>query len=493
MEILVILPNNLGDIIMTTPALAGLRIKFPGAQIIFFAEKGFEAGIVNNPDIDNIYLFDRKRMKEIILKGNSEEILIEFRRAFSDFEKITFDYIFNFSQHEYISYLATWLKSKKVLGRFFNRGGNHSIDDKWSRYLYAIPFARKFNMLHASDVYRRIAEVENQTSFSSINFTEDELNKSAEYLEKTGVDLDGGEIVFFQPGAAFSTKRWPESYYVKLGKMLVKKNIQIVVSGALPEKENAEKIAIEIGDGAFCTAGETSFREAMVNLNFADALVTGDTALMHAAAGLNVRTFAIFGSTNPVETGPYGESHFIFTSKKCNEFPCFKNSCDHMTCMKSITPDDLFAVMKGKEEKVKESNVYESSFTALGDYRLAKVNGSASNLFSTSEAHFVKSLLDGTLRSKKYTELLLVDNRVVADIVADMVKLLKKYLEKGDVKFISAFEQRKKDIEDVGGISLLWGAYLNLALNSIPLIDPISAIEQSIDVCESFSKMLTVR
>ena len=44
-KILVILPNNLGDIIMTTPALEGLKSKYPDSEITFFEEEGFEGGI----------------------------------------------------------------------------------------------------------------------------------------------------------------------------------------------------------------------------------------------------------------------------------------------------------------------------------------------------------------------------------------------------------------------------------------------------------------
>lgn len=493
MNILVILPNNLGDVIMATPALSGLRAKYPGANITFMVEKGFEAGLINNSDVDNIFSFDRKKIKKVIQNGNSEEILIEFKNSLSEIISIEFDFIFNFSQHEYITYLVTLLKGKQILGSYYNRGGNQSIEDKWSLYLYSIPFAREFNMLHVSDVYKRICGTEQQSTFCSIIFTEEELKSSAEYLEKIGVNLDDGEIVVFQPGAAFPSKRWPESYYVKLGKMLVKRDIQIIVSGAPSEKEYAEKIAIEIGEGAFCSAGETSFREAMANLNFADALVTGDTALMHAAAGLNVRTYSIFSSTNPVETGPYGESHFIFTSKKCKEFPCFKKTCDNMVCMKSIEPEDIYNVMTGEEDKAVGINVYETTFTAQGDFKLGKVNGNASNLYDLQGAHFVKSLMDRKLRVRKYSETLLVDNRVVSDIISDMATLLEKYIEKGDVKYISSFEDRKKDIDAVGGVASLWGAYLNLSLNSIPIIDPLSAVKNSIAKCNVVSKMLFIR
>lgn len=477
---------------MTTPALSGLRIEYPEARILFLVEKGFEAGIVNNLDIDEIIQFDRNKLKEIIKDGDSEKILNELKIVFSDIKDIEFRHIVNFSQHEYISYLVSWLNAKDKVGRYFNRGGNFSIDDKWSRYLYTIPFARNFNMLHASDVYRRVAGVERQPTFCNVTFSEDELDKASDYLESIGVDLDGKEIVFFQPGAAFSSKRWPESYFVKLGKLLAKRDVQIVVSGADSEKDYAEKIAIEIGDGAFCTAGETSFREAMANLNFADALVTGDTALMHAAAGINVRTFSIFGSTNPVETGPYGDSHFIFTSKECKEFPCFKNSCNHMSCMKSITPEDVFNVMIGKEGVVKNSNVYETAYADNGDYRLGNVNGHASPIYDKEIAHFIKSLFDRKLRIGKYSAVLLVDNRVVKDIVADMSCLLEKYLNKGDVKYIKAFEERKKDLSDVGGVALFWSAYLNLGLNSISLIDPVEGVKNTINVCNDLVKQLSI-
>jgi ADP-heptose:LPS heptosyltransferase len=59
---------------------------------------------------------------------------------------------------------------------------------------------------------------------------------------------------------------------------------------------------------------------------------------MHVAAALDVPLIAIFGSTNPVTTGPWGSrSRVVRTDVPCS--PCLKPFCryGHLDCMRRIT------------------------------------------------------------------------------------------------------------------------------------------------------------
>jgi ADP-heptose:LPS heptosyltransferase len=48
---------------------------------------------------------------------------------------------------------------------------------------------------------------------------------------------------------------------------------------------------------------------------------------MHLAAAVGTRTLAIFGSTSPVWTRPFGDGHRVLThSVPCQ--PCFRRDCD---------------------------------------------------------------------------------------------------------------------------------------------------------------------
>ena len=70
--------------------------------------------------------------------------------------------------------------------------------------------------------------------------------------------------------------------------------------------------------------------------------ITNDSGLMHVAAALDVPLIAVFGSTDPVATGPLGSrSHVVRTDVPCS--PCLKPQCryGHLDCMRRITVEHL--------------------------------------------------------------------------------------------------------------------------------------------------------
>jgi hypothetical protein len=58
--------------------------------------------------------------------------------------------------------------------------------------------------------------------------------------------------------------------------------------------------------------GHTTLLEATWLIENAKRVLTGDTVAMHLAAAMRTPTLALFGPSNPVETGPYGPGHVIF-------------------------------------------------------------------------------------------------------------------------------------------------------------------------------------
>jgi ADP-heptose:LPS heptosyltransferase len=72
----------------------------------------------------------------------------------------------------------------------------------------------------------------------------------------------------------------------------------------------------------------------------------GDTGPTHLASFIGISTVAIFGPKDPVVYAPYGEN-VVIVRKEIPCSPCEKRTCDHITCITSITPEDvLIAVCK---------------------------------------------------------------------------------------------------------------------------------------------------
>lgn len=493
-NILVILPNNLGDIIMTTPALEGLKSKHPDSQVTFFAEEGFEGSIINNPHIDSIFLFGRRLIRDSFRKGEWKAGSREFIGVTDRLRNNEFDLLINLSQHSYTSNLVLLINAKSVVGCHFLREGNYSLAGEWTQYLYAIPFARRYNLLHVSDVYRRMAGVNSHIGGYTIRITDSEKKEAGEYLLSIGVDITSRKIIVFQPGAAFSAKRWPAEHFVRLGRMLMQKGWQVIISGAPAEKEPAVNIQTAIGENCCISAGDTNFRRAVANLSFVQACVTGDTALMHAASALGVKTYALFGATSPLETGPYGEGHFVF-SGACAEKPCFCDTCKSMLCMKSILPETVFSCIEnGTVPDRPKCDIYKTSVKQNDDYALIPAVPDALSYYSTAGALLAKRAFEDNCFSGDFSpedmDTCIKESQQFIKIVARMERNLNAFLENRSIELVRDFEKGKDELSILSGIGCFWSALLNLKLNSIQMLDVIEGARASAEVCSGIIKQI---
>ncbi|MFN4182939.1 MAG: glycosyltransferase family 9 protein, partial [bacterium] len=88
----------------------------------------------------------------------------------------------------------------------------------------------------------------------------------------------------------------------------------------------------------------------------AKLVLTSDSGPMHIAVALNVPTFAFFGPTSPIRSGPLGpNSRVFYAGVPCS--PCYREKCppkfSHQ-CMKKITPDMVKAEIENFIKKEPE-------------------------------------------------------------------------------------------------------------------------------------------
>jgi ADP-heptose:LPS heptosyltransferase len=488
---LVILPNNLGDVLMATPAMEGLKAKHPGSATGFLVENGFEAGIENSPFCDEIILFPRKEIRDLCIAGQWKRVEEITKTHVESIAAAHYDTILNLCQHDYISFLIPLMKGKTVYGRQFLKEGNHAIADPWSHYLYAIPFSRSSNGLHAADVYRRIAGVRAHRGGYSLAVADQERNWAKDFLEKKGVL--NKKIMVFQPGAALPSKCWPREHFIELGRLLVHRGWQILATGGPTEKKSVMDIASGIGSGCFPIAGETRFRESIALCSFAQGCVCADTALMHVACALNVPTYALFGPTNPVETGPYGNGNWIF-SAYCPQRPCFKTNCPANACMRSILPTTVFSCIENQEPGTDPGcDVYRTELENDGDFRLRPISTATHPYFHKINAFFTRKAFEPELTAPVFAG---KDNEAVREtmqwleLAERMKNFLENFMRTHSYELIGEFEREKQVLSRFKGIGEFWSALLNLRLNSVPLLNPIEGIKQSIEVCNSTMRQI---
>jgi ADP-heptose:LPS heptosyltransferase len=485
MNTLIILPHNLGDVIMATPLLEGLKAARRSSRVFFLVEDGFEAGLLNSPHVDDLIRFPRRTIRDLLFFSPWPDGAARLRGVVEDISARGIDLLINLGQSRYLSYIASLIKAEKTLGQSFVPEGAHGVADAWSHYLYAIPFGRRFNNLHAADVYRRIGGAKQHRGGYTIALAESEKTAAREFLASRGIAGDA-KIVFFQPGAAYPSKCWPVEHFSALGAMLLRDGWSIVISGAPAEADRMQGIHAALNNACMDTSGALSFRESIALASCARACVTGDTAMMHAAAAFDVPVYALFGPTNPVETGPYGNGHWVF-SAACNQRPCFCFECKSMLCMKSISPRTVYACMHdGKPPAEGRCDLFRTVLRHDGDYRLECVTGNNPYVDEAGALMIRRGFSEpADLPAGLSAEITAHagETRAVLSIITEMKTLLNRFLGSRDIHAVTAFEGKKEELAGFAGIGAFWTALLNIRLNSIPVLDPVKAVRESLRAC----------
>ncbi len=470
---------------MTLPVLEAVKKKFNDHLVSFFVEDGFESGLINYKFCDDIIRFKRKEVRDLIRSDSWENGIELLRELVKRLKDENFEQVINLSQTGYVSHFVSLLKGKKLFGQNFLPQGNHCIRDSWSVYLYAIPFGRNYNSFHVTDIYKRIAEVPNIPFNAGITIKEEEKEQIRRYIELKRTNSDS-PIAIFQPGAAYDSKRWPVEHFIALGRRIIEDGYTIFVTGDTAERNLAERLKYELGENCVVTSGELSFRENIVLISFSEICITCDTAVMHAAASLSKRVFALFGPTNPVETGPYASGNLIF-SGRCTKRPCFCIECKSKLCMKSISPQTVYSYIKETPDVNPSCDIYQTKFQN-GVYGLSTIVEKGRSYYSRTGAMITRKSLEADtsvdMLSEEYKELYESSTCFIRS-VQKMKEHLYSYIAGNSSAEIQQFESVKKKLRASGGINEFWNAILNIRLNSVPLLNPFDGLRDSIIACDN--------
>ena len=114
-------------------------------------------------------------------------------------------------------------------------------------------------------------------------------------------------LIAIAPAAAYGpAKEWPpEKFAAVIDALAERLGAECVLVGAPSERAKCEEVAAQLSsNGAIISAGETSIGELIALLSISSAFVGNDSGCMHLAGAIGIPTVAIFGSTNPLRTGP---------------------------------------------------------------------------------------------------------------------------------------------------------------------------------------------
>lgn len=154
------------------------------------------------------------------------------------------------------------------------------------------------------------------------------------------------------PGAEFGeAKRWPAEHYAAVAEEKIRDGWQIWLFGSRHDHDGGEIIRSRLIPGlreeVHNLCGETSLAEAIDLMSCASAVVSNDSGLMHVAAALNRPLVGVYGSTSPEFTPPLADRvEIVRLGLDCS--PCFQRDCrfGHYNCLRQLPPDTVLQALQ---------------------------------------------------------------------------------------------------------------------------------------------------
>lgn len=336
--------NWIGDAIITFPAISCLRRMYPHAQLDLVARPWVEPVYRCHPDINKIILYPAE--------SGTIKRLISMGRAADHIRTRGYD-------------TGVLLSNSFESALFFKMAGipfslGYATDLRKILLTRAVPVPegkeRRHHVFYYLDLVRSLdrekAGMDSSILKLELNIPEEESQKAHAFLRdirrKDGHE-GKGPVVGLNPGAAFGqAKCWPSDRFRELAKLLCIgfPALNILILGTSREKAMAEVIRKADPERIINLCGKTTLLEAASLINELDLLITNDSGLMHVGASCSTPLVAIFGSTNPVATGPWSENARII-SHNPGCAPCMERTCSrNFDCMLGIHAEEVFEASK---------------------------------------------------------------------------------------------------------------------------------------------------
>lgn len=340
-RILVRSTNWVGDVVMTLPALDAIRETFPASTIAVLAKPWVVPLLESHPSVDQVISYD---------KGEGfPRNLLDIIRAVGVIRRHRFDLAILFQNAFEAALLA-------YLGGIRYRIGYHT-DGRRALLSHAVNRDEDVLKQHQVEYYLFLLRAMGWRAESTDPrlHVDQKCRASARSLLQAQGIKEEDFLLLLSPGAIYgSAKRWPPERFALIGDWAAERwGAKVGVMGSKGEREICTVVCRGMNHPVLNLSGATTLGEAMALIERCQFFVTNDSGLMHIAAALNVPMVAIFGSTDPVATGPRSrKARVIRRAMDCS--PCLKPECPgDYRCLRAIQPGEVWKEMESlrSEEK----------------------------------------------------------------------------------------------------------------------------------------------
>lgn len=329
---------NLGDVLLTTAAIALLKKQYPHAKVTMMVRPMAAEILQNHPLVDEVIVYDYKGKDKPV--GKLLALLRKLRAKKFDLS-ICFDRKLRTSVLSFLAGIPVRVGADKV------------FDDKPSLmtnlYTHVIKIPHDIVNTHQSETYQAIVrgftgcQGTMQPSIGAIMPEHEQRAKSL---------LDTLPMSKFKIGlcvkGTFALKNWPQQRFSETVEQLaVQHDASFFIIGAPEDKAYANEVIAKtkVPIANFC--GQTSLMDLAALLQKTDLFITVDTGATHIGAVIGVPMVVVYGCTTPKRWHPISQKAVAISSNEpCCPCCVREDGCPEIMCLNNISVNQVIEKTK---------------------------------------------------------------------------------------------------------------------------------------------------
>ncbi len=342
-RILVLRLDPIGDVVMTWPAVAALKKRFPEAQIDFLVSRDLADLIKNQPEIHEVIPVTNSWF---LPGGAFKDVFDEFFQLASQLRKRPYDLAIDFRGDLRNIFLmsAAGIPRRLAYGR---TGGSFLLTETQDYPLNEHQVKANFKLIEnlvpcSLNLCRSMSEDESFSFQYPENQKENFRSRFPELFKNDAVK------VVIHPTAGYASKQWPLLKYWQLIQRMAYENLgQIILIGSEKDRYSAE-VFESLPEEVLDLRGKTQLVDLPILFDQCDFYIGNDSGPAHLAAAQGLPVFVIASGTNDFKQWHPWTKHLFAVNYPVPCSPCEARECPlkHHDCMEKITVEQVFEKFK---------------------------------------------------------------------------------------------------------------------------------------------------
>ncbi len=309
--------GGIGDIVMLTPLLRGIKSLFPEIKLILVTDPISTTIAGKFPFVDEVYGFDKS------LKSS--------KRLIQKLWKADFVYLMDTLYRPSVIYWLARIKHRVGIPHKRGKWLTQVIaPEEWMNYAFEpYVYAMFFKNITGVDITKQ----DRWDDFFYPEISDEDKVR----LEKIKHENNIKEYIVCSLETGTYQKDWLLEYWIQLFKALKERKKQVIIIGERGKRFTKCKFP----DNVIDFRGKTNLLEVGYLIQRAELLINGCSLPVHIANAMNTPVIGLYGSQPDYRAMPQRIYKSLHSRAKCA--PCdflFKGGhCENPFCMESITPE----------------------------------------------------------------------------------------------------------------------------------------------------------